>query len=94
MLIPREFACANGDLADMAGLPARNGGSGLLLCEDVRGLRYTVAGDAGYLRLLLNIPPDAVPGTIGDKNLRDLFGGEGAELPPETFPPPNWLRQR
>lgn len=46
MLIPREFPFANGDLAEMAGLPACNGGWGLLLCEDERGLRYTVAGDA------------------------------------------------
>jgi hypothetical protein len=44
VLIPRECAFANGELAEMAGLPARNGGWGLLLRVDERGLRSRLAG--------------------------------------------------
>ena len=58
---------------------------GLFFVDD-RDLRYTYAGDAEYVRLLLDIPLDATPGTTGSRDNASLFGGESVELTPESFP--------
>ncbi|HUH67513.1 MAG TPA: hypothetical protein VLZ05_00615, partial [Mycobacterium sp.] len=96
-LFPKEYAFADSKLAAACGLPTRHGGWGLLFCVDEHGLRYTAAGDADYLRVLLGIAPGTVPGTAGTKRVEELFG-ESVELPAETFPlrrpgwPDQWTR--
>jgi hypothetical protein len=86
-IFTRSFAFPDALRAQSINLPAREGGWGLLFCVDERDLRYTYAGDAGYLRTMLDIAPDAVPGQIGDLDESKL---KGLELPPETLP----LRKR
>lgn len=85
-LTAMEYAFADGALASAAGLPESASGWGLIFCEDERGLRYTLACDAGYLRLLLDIPPGTAPGTTGMKDLKELLGEDATELPREVFP--------
>lgn len=80
----REYAFAGDQMA--MGLPAGRGEWGLLFCVNENNLRYTYAGDGEHLRLLLDIAPDAVPGTTGTKDNATLFGGESPEFPPQIFP--------
>jgi hypothetical protein len=84
---PKEFAFADGELAEAINLPPREGGWGLLFCLDDRELRYTLACDPDYLRVMLDIPPDAEPGTVPPRANRELGFDE---LPAEAFP----LRKR
>jgi hypothetical protein len=68
-LTPKEFAFADAATSDAMGLPAEE--HGLLFCVDERGGKWTVVGDAEYVRTLEAAPPQV---------LADL------EVPDDKFP--------
>ena len=54
MLTPQEHAIADPATSKAIGLDAKE--HGLLLCTDERGERWTVIGDAEYVRTLADAP--------------------------------------